>query len=87
MVNRPSWAKPVKLDSNIALKPHMEVSMPRRRVGQMRGRVAAGSAPGAVCVRQVDSVVDGLADQRHPEAQGDAVHEAERQADGRRFRR
>ena len=30
---------------------------------------------------QVDRVVDGLADQRHAEAQRDAVHEAERQAD------
>jgi hypothetical protein len=52
MVNRPSWAKPVKLDSSMALKPHTEVSMPRRKVGQMRGSVAAGAAPGAVCVRR-----------------------------------
>ena len=39
MVNRPSWAKPVKLDSSMALKPQTEVSMPRRSVDQMRDKV------------------------------------------------
>ena len=42
----------MKLDSNIALKPQMEVNMPRRSVGQMRGIVAARAVPGAVWVNK-----------------------------------
>ena len=52
MENRPSWAKPVKLENSMALKPAMEVRTPRRNVGQMRASVRSGELPGAVCVKR-----------------------------------
>ena len=55
--------------------------MPRRSVGQMRDKVSGWFGARSGLGQQVDSIVDSLADQRHAEAQGDAVHEAERHAD------
>src|SRR5271167_2445386 len=52
MVKSPSWAKPVKLENNIAPKPHTDVSIPSRIVGQIRVSVAEGSLPGAVWVNR-----------------------------------
>ena len=42
IVNSPNWAKPVKLENNMALKPQTDVSMPSRRVGPMWRSVATG---------------------------------------------
>jgi len=46
--NKPSCAKPVKVENSMALKPATDVSTPSRSVGQMRASVSAGWLPGAV---------------------------------------
>ncbi len=82
MVNSPSCAKPSKLDSSIAEKPQIEVSTPSRSVGQMRARVALDRAVRGGLGKQIDRIVDRLADQRGAEAERYAVHCAEQQPDG-----
>ncbi len=52
MEKRPSWAKPVKLENSMALNPAIEVSTPRRKVGQIRVSVLSGDVPGAVWVKR-----------------------------------
>ena len=83
MENRPSCASPVKPENSIALKPQIEVSTPRRSVGQMRSNAAPRAAVGGGLREQVDRIVHAFADQRHAEGQRDAVHRAEAEADRR----
>ena len=45
MENSPNCAKPVKLENSMALNPAMEVSAPKRKVGQMRRSVSLACSP------------------------------------------
>ena len=86
----PRWSKgpsatgPGTSEKSSAAKPAMEVATPRRMVGQNRSiqEPSPGAPPAIGLHEEVDRVVHGLADERHPEAQRDAVHDAVPQRHG-----
>ena len=50
--NKPNCANPGKPEKSIALKPQIDVSTPRRNVGQMRSNVVSGGLSGATWVNR-----------------------------------